>query len=39
MNRFTVTLLALGLAFFSGWLFAKRCGSPVVGWLSLVRLW
>ena len=35
MNRFTVMLLALGLAFFSGWLFANEIMPPTLDNASL----
>ncbi len=35
MNRFTIMLLALGLAFFSGWLFANEIMPPTLDNASL----
>jgi hypothetical protein len=35
MNRFTVMLMALGLAFFSGWLFANEIAPPSLDNASL----
>lgn len=35
MNKFTVMLLALGLAFFSGWLFGNEIRPPVFDNASL----
>ena len=35
MNRFTIMLLALGLAFFSGWLFANEVMPPTLDNASL----
>lgn len=35
MNRFAIMLLALGLAFFSGWLFANEVQPPTLDNASL----